>query len=73
MRFVKPLDERLLHTIFKTYSTLVTIEDGVISGGFGSTILEFAAVHRYKNDVIVKGIPDVFIEQGAVDTLFETL
>ena len=73
MRFVKPLDERLLHTIFKTYSTLVTIEDGVISGGFGSTILEFAAVHRYKNDVIVKGIPDVFIEQGPVDTLFETL
>ncbi|MDC1355846.1 1-deoxy-D-xylulose-5-phosphate synthase [Flavobacteriaceae bacterium] len=73
LRFVKPLDTRLLHTIFKTYSTLVTIEDGVISGGFGSAILEFAAAHHYKNDVIVKGIPDVFIEQGPVDTLFETL
>jgi 1-deoxy-D-xylulose-5-phosphate synthase len=73
LRFVKPLDTRLLHTIFKTYSTLITIEDGVISGGFGSAILEFAAAHHYKNDVIVKGIPDVFIEQGPVDTLFETL
>lgn len=73
LRFVKPLDTRLLHTIFKTYSTLVTIEDGVISGGFGSAILEFAAAHHYKNEVIVKGIPDVFIEQGPVDTLFETL
>ena len=73
LRFVKPLDTRLLHTIFKTYSTLITIEDGVISGGFGSAILEFAAAHHYKNEVIVKGIPDVFIEQGPVDTLFETL
>jgi len=73
LRFVKPLDTRLLHTIFKTYSTLVTIEDGVISGGFGSAILEFAAAHHYKNDVIVKGIPDVFIEHGPINTLFETL
>jgi len=73
LRFVKPLDTRLLHTIFKTYSTLITIEDGLIRGGFGSAILEFAATHHYKNDVIVKGIPDVFIEQGSVDTLFETL
>ena len=45
----------------------------MISGGFGSAILEFAAAHHYKNEVIVKGIPDVFIEQGPVDTLFETL
>ena len=73
MRFVKPLDEPLLHTIFKTYSTLIAIEDGVISGGFGSAILEFAAAHHYKNDVIVKGIPDVFIEHGTVETLHETL
>jgi len=73
LRFVKPLDTRLLHTIFKTYSTLVTIEDGVISGGFGSAILEFAAAHHYKNDVIVKGIPDEFIEHGPINTLFETL
>jgi 1-deoxy-D-xylulose-5-phosphate synthase len=69
MRFVKPLDESLLHTIFKTHSTLITIEDGVENGGFGSAVLEFAATHRYKNDVVVKGIPDEFIEHGAIDTL----
>ena len=69
MRFIKPLDESLLHTIFKTHSTLITIEDGVENGGFGSAILEFAAAHRYKNDVVVKGIPDEFIEHGAIDTL----
>ena len=73
MRFVKPLDERLLHTIFKTYSTLITIEDGVIRGGFGSAILEFAAAHCYKNDVIVKGIPDEFIDHGSVNALYEAL
>ncbi|MDG1393877.1 MAG: 1-deoxy-D-xylulose-5-phosphate synthase [Flavobacteriaceae bacterium] len=73
MRFVKPLDAPLLHTIFKTYSTLITIEEGVISGGFGSAILEFAATHNYKNDVIFKGIPDEFIEHGSVNTLYKTL
>lgn len=73
MRFVKPLDESLLHTIFKSYSTLITIEDGVENGGFGSAVLEFAATHRYKNDVVVKGIPDKFIEHGAIDSLHEHL
>ena len=73
MRFVKPLDESLLHTIFKTHSTLITIEDGVENGGFGSAVLEFAATHRYKNDVVVKGIPDKFIEHGAIDSLHEHL
>ncbi|MDG1284818.1 MAG: 1-deoxy-D-xylulose-5-phosphate synthase, partial [Flavobacteriaceae bacterium] len=43
MRFIKPLDERLLHSVFKTYPKIITIEDGVIRGGFGSAVLEFAA------------------------------
>ena len=73
MRFVKPLDEPLLHTVFKNHSTLITLEDGVVSGGFGSAILEFAATHNYKNDVILKGIPDAFTEHGSVNTLYETL
>ena len=73
MRFIKPLDELLLHSIFKTYSKIITVEDGVIRGGFGSSVLEFAATHHYKNDVFVKGIPDDFIEHGAVDTLFASL
>ena len=67
--FVKPLDEDLLHQIFKTYSTLVTIEDGTIKGGFGSAILEFAAQNNYKNSINLLGIPDQFIEQGSVDEL----
>ena len=73
MRFVKPLDESLLHTIFKSYPTLITIEDGVENGGFGSSVLEFAATHRYKNDVVVKGIPDEFIEHGAINSLHDFL
>ena len=73
MRFVKPLDEPMLHSIFKTYSKIVTIEDGVISGGFGSAVLEFSATHNYKNDVYIKGIPDEFIEHGNVDMLHQQL
>ena len=73
MRFVKPLDEPLLHTIFKNHSTLITLEDGVINGGFGSAVLEFAAAHNYKNDVIIKGIPDAFIEHGSVEHLHKAL
>ena len=73
MRFLKPLDEPLLHTIFKTHSKLITVEDGVIRGGFGSAILEFAATHGYKNDVVVKGIPDEFIEHGSVEILHKSV
>jgi 1-deoxy-D-xylulose-5-phosphate synthase len=64
MRFVKPLDENLLHQIFEKYQTIVTIEDGTINGGFGSSILEFASKHTYKNDLNILGIPDEFIEHG---------
>lgn len=69
MRFVKPLDENLLHTIFKTHDTIVTVEDNVIKGGFGSAILEFAATHHYKNTVKTLGIPDAFVEHGNVEEL----
>ncbi|MFD1615946.1 1-deoxy-D-xylulose-5-phosphate synthase [Gelatiniphilus marinus] len=69
MRFLKPLDQQLLHTIFKTYSTLITIEDASAIGGFGSAILEFAAANNYKNNVKVLGIPDVFVEHGSINEL----
>ena len=69
MRFVKPLDEVLLHHIFKTYKNIITIEDGTIKGGFGSAILEFAATFNYKNTVKLLGIPDTFVEHGAIDNL----
>lgn len=69
MRFVKPLDEHLLHQIFKKFTTLVTIEDGTISGGFGSAILEFSASYNYKNSIQVIGIPDEFVEHGNKEQL----
>ncbi len=69
MRFVKPLDENLLHSIFKTYTTVITVEDNAINGGFGSAILEFASIHRYKTDIKVLGIPDAFVEHGSVTQL----
>lgn len=69
MRFVKPLDEELLHTIFKNYNHIVTIEDGTIKGGFGSAILEFSAKYHYKKFIYVKGVPDSFINHGTVDEL----
>lgn len=64
LRFIKPLDEELLHLIFKNHLKIITIEDGVISGGFGSAILEFAAKNNYKNNCKIVGIPDEFIEHG---------
>ncbi len=69
MRFIKPLDESLLHTVFQSYSTIITIEDGTIKGGFGSSILEFAAENNYRNKIIVLGIKDQFIEHGTVEEL----
>jgi 1-deoxy-D-xylulose-5-phosphate synthase len=73
MRFVKPLDENLLHEIFTNHKKIITIEDGVISGGFGSAILEFASENKYKNDIKILGIPDEFIEHGSVHQLQQKL
>jgi 1-deoxy-D-xylulose-5-phosphate synthase len=64
--FVKPLDELLLHSIFTKFKTIITIEDGVINGGFGSAILEFASVNNYHSKIQILGVPDEFIEQGTV-------
>jgi len=73
MRFVKPLDEALLHDIFRNHEKIITIEDGVISGGFGSAVLEFAAKYHYKKEVKILGIPDSFIEHGSVCELQNAL
>jgi 1-deoxy-D-xylulose-5-phosphate synthase len=64
--FVKPLDETLLHTIFSKFETVITIEDGVVSGGFGSAVLEFAAANNYHSKIQILGVPDEFIEQGTI-------
>ncbi|MGS2739715.1 1-deoxy-D-xylulose-5-phosphate synthase [Sinomicrobium sp. M5D2P17] len=71
MQFVKPLDESLLHKIFMRFRALITLEDGCVAGGFGSAILEFAAVNGYTKPVHCLGIPDHFVEQGKVDELQE--
>jgi 1-deoxy-D-xylulose-5-phosphate synthase len=67
--FVKPLDEAELHSIFNTFKTIITLEDGMISGGFGSAILEFASRNNYSANIKTLGIPDEFIEHGTVDEL----
>lgn len=71
MRFVKPLDVELLETIFSNYPKILTVEDGVIKGGFGSAILEFMAERGFSAQVKLLGIPDRFIEHGSLDDLYE--
>jgi 1-deoxy-D-xylulose-5-phosphate synthase len=67
--FVKPLDEKELHSIFKIFKTIITLEDGVTKGGFGSEILEFSAKNNYTTKIQLLGIPDEFIEHGTVEEL----
>ena len=64
MRFVKPLDEELLHEVFSKYSKIITVEDGCVQGGFGSAVIEFMTDHRYQAEVVRLGIPDSIIEHG---------
>ena len=64
MRFVKPLDEEMLHEVFSKYSKIITVEDGTVVGGFGSAILEFMNQYQYKADVRILGIPDRLVEHG---------
>jgi len=70
MRFAKPLDEKLLHKIFKKFSQIITIEDGCLQGGFGSSILEFMANNNYTSTIKRLGIPDEFINHGTQKELY---
>ena len=72
-RFLKPMDEDLLHDLLKNHSKVVTIEDNVISGGFGSRINKFIIDNNYNVKIENIGIPDKFVEHGNVDELFETI
>jgi hypothetical protein len=64
MRFVKPIDEEILHEVFTTYKKVITVEDGCIQGGFGSAVLEFMADNNYQAEVRRLGIPDRVVEHG---------
>jgi 1-deoxy-D-xylulose-5-phosphate synthase len=69
LRFVKPLDEEMLHEVFNKYNKIITVEDGSVLGGFGSAILEFMAANQYHAQVIILGIPDKIIEHGTLKQL----
>ncbi|HSO77104.1 MAG TPA: 1-deoxy-D-xylulose-5-phosphate synthase [Bacteroidales bacterium] len=70
MRFANPLDEEVLHEVMKNFSKIITVEDGVIKGGFGSAVLEFAADNHYTPEVHRMGIPDYFVEHGTQQELY---
>lgn len=69
MRFVKPLDQELLHEVFSKFDRILTVEDGGVTGGFGSAILEFQSEYNYKATVKILGIPDRIIEHGTLKEL----
>ncbi len=69
MRFVKPLDENLLHEIFNKFENVITIEDNSIIGGFGSAVIEFMIENGYNSTVKRLGIPDKFVEHGKQEEL----
>lgn len=71
MRFVKPIDEKLLHEICRKFDKIITLEDACIKGGFGSAILEFISDNKYHPEVVRLGIPDKFINHGTQKELRE--
>ena len=71
MRFVKPLDEELLHDIFRNFKNIVTVEDGCLIGGFGSAVLEFMAENGYSAQIKRLGIPDAIVEHGTQEQLHD--
>ncbi|MBR6648990.1 MAG: 1-deoxy-D-xylulose-5-phosphate synthase [Bacteroidaceae bacterium] len=71
LRFLKPLDNNMLHTIGQKFDKIITVEDGVIAGGMGTAIIEFMATNQYKNRIKTIGIPDTFVEHGSVNELYK--
>lgn len=70
IRFLKPIDEELLHEVFQKYDKVITVEDGALTGGLGSAVMEFVAEHNYIAHIYRLGIPDRFIEQGKPEELY---
>ena len=69
MRFLKPIDEQLLHRMFEKYTHIVTLEDGIVTGGLGSAVTKFKNEYGYRNKVTSLGIPDEFIRHGSIAEL----
>ncbi|MGC8748734.1 MAG: 1-deoxy-D-xylulose-5-phosphate synthase [Candidatus Kapaibacteriota bacterium] len=72
-RFIKPLDEEMLHQIANKYEYIITIEEGTVVGGFGSAVAEFLARNNLKNELTIHGIPDKFIEHGTQEELLASI
>ncbi|MFO7864671.1 MAG: 1-deoxy-D-xylulose-5-phosphate synthase [Salinivirgaceae bacterium] len=70
LRFLRPLDEELLHQVFSKFDKVITVEDGTVVGGMGSAILEFMADNNYSARVVRMGIPDHFVEHGTPEELY---
>jgi 1-deoxy-D-xylulose-5-phosphate synthase len=71
MRFVKPIDEVMLHEVFSKFSKVITIEDGCLMGGFGSAVIEFMVDQKYSAEVVRLGIPDRYVHHGTQEELWE--
>ena len=73
MRWLKPLDEEILHEVGRHFKTIVTAEDGMIAGGLGSAVLEWMADHGYSPRVVRLGVHDQFVEHGSTKELYHML
>ncbi len=71
VRFLKPIDEAMLYHIFQKYKTVITVEDGTVIGGLGSTVASFAVKHHYTNEIEILGVQDIFPEHGSIQELKE--
>ena len=69
LRFLKPLDDELLHEVGRRFKRIITVEDGALEGGMGSAVLEWMSDHGYKPDIVRLGLPDQFVEHGTVSEL----
>ncbi len=69
MRFLKPVDEDLLHEVFRQYKKIITVEDGTIVGGLGTAVIEFMSQYNYDAEIVKLGVPDHFVEQGSLAQL----
>ena len=69
MLFLKPIDEDILHQVFRKFRKVITVEDGTVNGGLGSTVIGFMTNNNYKATVVRLGIPDRFIEHGSIEEL----
>jgi 1-deoxy-D-xylulose-5-phosphate synthase len=70
MRFIAPIDTTVLHSVFRKFRHVITVEDGILKGGFGSAVIEFMSDNGYSSEVRRLGIPDYFVEQGTQDELY---